>query len=190
MAQVAAHAAAADLQILSCTRNIAAQTSSSASAFAGRRIPTCTKFNVSEARRARQGVHVCAAKKDDKPDEQKQGFLSGIAEALDFAAVRSEKDRDLIDDARAQVRSGERMSREQYGALRRKIGGTYRDFFKDSVDVKGAYVEDGWVDKTCYICKKDTSSSPRQKDSWGRYAHVECAANKKQGGFLSKLFGK
>jgi hypothetical protein len=27
--------------------------------------------------------------------------------------VRSEKDRDLIDEARAQVRSGERMSREQ-----------------------------------------------------------------------------
>ena len=28
----------------------------------------------------------------------------------------------------------------QYGALRRKIGGTYRDFFKDSVEGTGAYV--------------------------------------------------
>lgn len=88
MARVAVHAPAADLHIC-CTNHVnsAVQPSSSASAFAGRKIFTCTKLNASAPRPARKGVHICAAKKDEKPDEQKQGFLSGIAEALDFAAV-------------------------------------------------------------------------------------------------------
>jgi len=33
----------------------------------------------------------------------------------------------------------------RYAALRRKIGGTSKDFFKDWVDVKGDYVERGYV---------------------------------------------
>jgi len=84
------------------------------------------------------------------------------------------------------------MSREQYAALRRKIGGTYRDFFKDSIDVVGDYVEEGWVDKTCRYCKKDTEGAPRTKDSLGRYAHVECAENPppETGNFFTRLFGR
>ncbi len=130
----------------------------------------------------------------------------------------------------------------QYAALRRKIGGTYRDFFKDSVDGKlllctktagvcvqfkneksflklamkkliwitdwdweisrtvvlgtvavvGDYVEEGWVDKTCRYCKKDTEGAPRTKDSLGRYAHVECAENPppETGNFFTRLFGR
>jgi hypothetical protein len=187
MAGVVSHLPVAKVQLLRHAASPSGSPPSTSSAFSGQRI---SKSMTVPAPHRHRGTCVCA-QKDEKPkDKEKQGFLSGVAEALDFAAVRSEKDRDLIDEARAQVRSGERMSREQYGALRRKIGGTYKDFFKDSVDVKGKYVEDGWVDKTCYICKKDTSGEPRQKDSWGRYAHVECAANKKQGGFFSKLFGK
>jgi hypothetical protein len=30
--------------------------------------------------------------------------------------------------------------------------------------VDGEYVEDGWVDKTCKVCKKDTRGEPRQVD--------------------------
>lgn len=67
-------------------------------------------------------------------------------EALDFAATRSEKDAVLIAKARG-MRAGEKMSREQYQALRRKIGGTAKDYWKSYVDVKGANVDKGYVAK-------------------------------------------
>lgn len=51
-------------------------------------------------------------------------------------------------------------------------------------------MDDGWVDKTCRVCKKDTSNDPRTKDSLGRYAHVTCLENEKSGNFFSRLFGK
>lgn len=54
---------------------------------------------------------------------KKQGFLSQFTEAIDFAQVRSESDRDLLDRAKATVgrkggRKGEKMSREQYQCVR------------------------------------------------------------------------
>ncbi|TQD81548.1 hypothetical protein C1H46_032910 [Malus baccata] len=57
----------------------------------------------------------------------------------------------------------------EHGALRRKIGGTYKDFFEDYVEVDGKYVEEGWVDKTYKVCKKDTGGEPREVDKLGRY---------------------
>ncbi|KAH9534965.1 hypothetical protein CY35_17G029900 [Sphagnum magellanicum] len=147
-----------------------------------------------------------AAKEDEKQDSaeldtnksttttttQQSSFFTSITDALDFAETRSEKDAELLNDARRATQSGDRMSREQYAALRRKIGGTYRDFFKDSVEVVGDYVEEGWVDKTCRYCKKDTEGAPRTKDSLGRYAHVECAENPppETGNFFTRLFGR
>lgn len=124
--------------------------------------------------------------------QQQSSFFTSITDALDFAETRSEKDAELLNDARRATQSGDQMSREQYAALRRKIGGTYRDFFKDSIDVVGDYVEEGWVDKTCRYCKKDTEGAPRTKDSLGRYAHVECAENPppETGNFFTRLFGR
>jgi hypothetical protein len=47
--------------------------------------------------------------------------------------------------AAKKLKGGQRMSDESASALRRKVGGTKSGFFGESIDVKGKYVEKGYV---------------------------------------------
>ena len=87
-----------------------------------------------------------ALKKAKFEAREKGGFsqaLFKVTRALDFQEDIA-ADRGLLSAAK-RMRKGESMSTEQYGALRRKVGGTKGGFFGESVDVKGEYTDSGWT---------------------------------------------
>lgn len=65
------------------------------------------------------------------------------------ARSQSRKDAQLLQDAKGMFgkgnKKGQKLSPEQEAALRRRIRGTSRDFFKDWIDVEGDFVEQGYV---------------------------------------------
>ena len=83
----------------------------------------------------------------DKASEYKkrQGLLGSVVGSFDFAEVRSKSDAELLYDAKYGKLEDGKMTREQYQALRRKVGGTAKDYWKDWVDVKGEYTDKGYV---------------------------------------------
>ncbi|GLC37362.1 hypothetical protein PLESTB_001595400 [Pleodorina starrii] len=71
---------------------------------------------------------------EDKP-KPKQGALSQALNALDFTSTRSQRDADLLYEAKYGNRGDDgKMTPEQYQALRRKVIGTARDYWKDWVE--------------------------------------------------------
>jgi len=70
--------------------------------------------------------------------------LFSVTRALDFQEDIKE-DRGLL-RAASRMQKGDKMTTEQYGAIRRKVGGTKSGFFGESVDVEGSYVDSGYVD--------------------------------------------
>lgn len=76
-------------------------------------------------------------------DSGRSSIFTRVTGALDFQEDIKE-DRGLLRDA-GRMKKGDKMSREQYGALRRKVGGTGGGFFGETVEAKGAYVEKGYV---------------------------------------------
>lgn len=83
-----------------------------------------------------------------KFEAQEKGVLASaifsVTRALDFQED-IKADRGLL-KAASRMQKGDKMSTEQYGALRRKVGGTKSGFFGESVDVEGTYVDRGYVD--------------------------------------------
>jgi hypothetical protein len=96
--------------------------------------------NKSESRVAKSPQKV-----DKAAEYKKRQGLGGVISAFDFAEVRSKSDAELLYEAKYGKLKDGKMTREQYMALRRKIGGTAKDFWKDSVDVVGEYTDKGYV---------------------------------------------
>lgn len=78
-------------------------------------------------------------------DVPKKSFLSTFTDALDFSEARSKSDAWLLYEAKTKDLKGGKLSQEQTAALKRKIIGTKKDYWKDWVDVKGEYTDKGYV---------------------------------------------
>jgi hypothetical protein len=71
---------------------------------------------------SRRCVAVRAAGKESQgkeEEEEKKSLFTSLTDALDFAAVRSDKDAALLQEARQATKLGEKMSREQVCVLER-----------------------------------------------------------------------
>jgi len=81
-------------------------------------------------------VRARAPKPAPAPEEKKKtSFFAQTISALDFQETRSKKDADLLYDAKYGKRSDDgKMTPEQYAALKRKVGGTAKGFFKEWVE--------------------------------------------------------
>lgn len=68
--------------------------------------------------RRSSNLRVMAEKGEERESvggENKKSLFSSVTEALDFSAVRSSRDAELLDDARQATKAGGRMTREQVG---------------------------------------------------------------------------
>lgn len=83
------------------------------------------------------------AQRDAEGPPKPGSWLGQVTGALDFQENIKE-DQGLLRSA-SQLRRGEKMSREEYGAVQRKVGGTKGGFFGQTVDVQGAYTDKGYV---------------------------------------------
>merc|ERR1711966_259034 len=69
-------------------------------------------------------------------------FMFNALSAVNFEED-IEEDRGLLSAAK-RMGKGEKMSREQYNALQRKVGGTKGGFFGDNIFAKGEYLDKGY----------------------------------------------
>tara|TARA_B110000977_G_scaffold201576_2_gene296968 strand:+ start:21836 stop:22519 length:684 start_codon:yes stop_codon:yes gene_type:complete len=71
-------------------------------------------------------------------------FMFNALSAVNFEED-IEADRGLLKAAK-RMGKGEQMSREQYNALQRKVGGTKGGFFGENIFAKGEYLDKGYVE--------------------------------------------
>ena len=88
------------------------------------------------------------AKSKAKFEAQEKGgvslFLFNALSAVNFEEDIKE-DRGLLAAAK-RMGKGDKMSREQYGALQRKVGGTKSGFFGENIFARGEYLDRGYVE--------------------------------------------
>mmetsp|Transcript_9999 Transcript_9999/g.26663 ORF Transcript_9999/g.26663 Transcript_9999/m.26663 type:complete len:210 (+) Transcript_9999:301-930(+) len=65
--------------------------------------------------------------------------------------TRNSRGAQAYEDRIAQYRESGRISAMQEAQLRRRVTGSARDFFKSFVDVKGEYVDAGYVDESADV---------------------------------------
>lgn len=85
----------------------------------------------------------------DQEAREKGGLaqvLNQVTGALDFQE-NIEADKGLLNAAK-RMKKGDTMSDEQYGALKRKVGGTKGGFFGETVEVIGTNTDKGFVDES------------------------------------------
>lgn len=104
-----------------------------------------TKPQQKAAAPAKQTKTKIISKVDKATEYKKRQGLGGIVSAFDFAEVRSKTDYELLYDAKYGKLQNGKMTPEQYQALRRKVGGTAKDYWKGWVEVKGEYTDKGYV---------------------------------------------
>ena len=72
-------------------------------------------------------------------------FMFNALSAVNFEED-IEEDRGLLAQAK-RMGKGDKMSREQYQALQRKVGGTKSGFFGENIFAKGEYLDRGYVEQ-------------------------------------------
>jgi hypothetical protein len=80
-----------------------------------------------------------------KANRKKTSGFSSVISALDFVETASKSDAELLYEAKYGELKDGKMSKEQYAALRRRVGGSAKGFFKTWVEVKGEYTDKGYV---------------------------------------------
>ncbi|KAL6764479.1 hypothetical protein V8C86DRAFT_2476403, partial [Haematococcus lacustris] len=126
--------------------------------LAASRRPLATKALFQSRTNVKTTKQAAAAPKPKKEEEAvvetRDSMMSQVVQALDFSQPRSRKDADLLWETKQNWKKGEsKMDREAYKALRRKIGGTYKDYFKE-------YVEEERVENTYYKPSDSTGTVP------------------------------
>ena len=73
------------------------------------------------------------------------GSASSVMGAMDFGEASTAEEAEALAAARDYVGDGVPMTPEQSAALKKRIGGSYRGFFKEWVEPKGDAVDEGIV---------------------------------------------
>ncbi|KAJ9516484.1 hypothetical protein QJQ45_011165 [Haematococcus lacustris] len=117
--------------------------------LAASRRPLATKALFQSRTNVKTTKQAAAAPKPKKEEEAvvetRDSMMSQVVQALDFSQPRSRKDADLLWETKQNWKKDK--------ALRRKIGGTYKDYFKE-------YVEEERVENTYYKPSDSTGTVP------------------------------
>lgn len=73
------------------------------------------------------------------------GSASGVMGAMDFGEAVTSEEEQALAAAREYVGEGVPMTKEQAAILKKRMGGSYRGFFKEWVEPKGDAVDEGIV---------------------------------------------